>query len=238
MHNKQILAGINELWGQDASPPARYFTRKILAQNSKILEIGARCGKDSNWFAENGHKVTAIDRCPNALAVASAELHSKIRSRDVVYIAADFRDAAIGTKSQDAFFSHRVLHLLGNNGVVEAFAGMAAKVLRPEGKLLVTARNYDDFNPDQMQWISEEQGIAKYRNDIPEFATRQGHNLYFWNEYKLDKLFSADFENISIINDDEIESQRNHDDSGTPVMTKYVSILATRKYTPPSPARI
>lgn len=219
------------IWGDSPSPPARYLTHKILTHSSKILEIGAGYGRDSNWFVESGHKVTAIDRAANALTVASEELLSKIRSRDVVYIAADFRDAAIGQKSQDVFFSHRVLHLLGHNGVTEAFARVAANVLKPDGHLLVTARSYNDFNPDQMEWEDKPRGIAKYRADVEKLGDRRGQILHFWDEKKLTTLFQDAFDNISIVEDTERESIKNIDDKGHPVLTHYVSISATRKYT-------
>lgn len=217
------------IWGDEPSPPARFLTRNLLSHSSKILEVGAGYGRDSNWFVESGHKVTAIDRAANALTIASSNLHDKIRSRDIVYIAADFRDASMGEKTQDAFFSHRVLHLLGNNGVTEAFARMAAKVLKPEGKLLVTARSFHDFKSDQMQWIDKTQGIATYRNDVEALANRQGQILSFWNEAKLKDLFSPAFENLTFKDDEEIEAVNNVDNTGKNIMTSYISICATRK---------
>lgn len=220
------------LWGDDASPPAQYLTKRILSDNAKILEIGAGYGRDSGWFVESGHKVTAIDRAANALTIASESLLQKISSRDIVYIAADFRDAAIGAKTQDVFFSHRVLHLLGNNGVTAAFAKMAGKVLKPEGHLLVTARSFKDFNPDQMEWDNESQGIAKYRSDVEQLGDRRGQVLHFWNEQKLRDLFQDNFENITVKDGTEIESVNNLDNNGNPVLTHYVSISARRKYVP------
>lgn len=217
------------IWGDAPSPPARFLTKKILTTKSKILEIGAGYGRDSNWFVESGHTVTAIDRAANALTIATPDLMKKIGSRDVVYIAADFRDAAIGEKTQDVFFGHRVLHLLGHNGVAEAFANMAAKVLKPEGKLLVTARSRHDFNEAQMHWIDENQGIAEYKKDIPGLEGRDGQRLYFWDENSLRALFSETFESISIVEDTEIESLSNLDRSGNPTLTTYLSISATRK---------
>ncbi len=227
------FASEGRLWGDEASSPAKYFTRSVLQGNgARILEIGAGYGRDSNWFAENGHKVTAVDRAANALTVATSDLLDKIGSRDVIYVAADFRDASIGAKSQDAFFSHRVLHLLGNNGVVEAFATLAARSLKTEGRLLVTARSFDDFKPLQMDWIDEAAGVAKYKEDVAELGDRRGQTLYFWNEEKLRNLFENDFDDISIVNGQEIESVGNVDDDGLPIMTNYVSISARRKYTP------
>jgi len=220
-----------QIWGAEASPPARYLTRNLLDHSSNILEVGAGYGRDSNWFAENGHKVTAIDRAANALTIASSDLMSKISSRDVVYMAADFRDAAIGARSKDVFFSHRVLHLLGNNGVTEAFARMAAKSLKPDGQLLVTARSFSDFKPDQMQWVDEQQGVAEYRTDVDSLGDRAGQMLYFWNEERLTRLFGNDFQDITVKEDTEMESVSNVNPDGSPVLTHYVSIAAKRKYT-------
>lgn len=219
------------LWGDEPSPPARFLTNKVLDNKSYILEIGAGYGRDSSWFVESGHRVTAVDRAANALTIASEDLLSKIRTRDVVYMAADFRDAALGAKSQDVFFSHRVLHLLGNNGVTEAFARLAAKTLKPDGTLLVTARSFDDFNSDQMIWKDKEQGVAVYRDDIESLGDRRGQVLYFWDEDKLSNLFNENFEDMSFKADVEMESVNNTDKDGSPVMTKYISILAKRKYT-------
>ncbi len=220
-----------QLWGNEASPPAKYLT-KVLEHRSTILEVGAGYGRDSNWFVENGHTVTAIDKATNALSIASDDLKEKIHSENVSFIISDFRRASMGARSQDAFFAHRLLHLLGNNGTTQAFADMAAKVLKPDGRLLVTARSFNDFNPNQMMWADESQGVAKYRDDIESLGDRRGQNLYFWNEERITRLFEDDFEDITVKEDTEMESIGNVDDKGKPVLTHYVSISARRKYTP------
>lgn len=221
-----------QLWGEHPSPPARYLTRTVLEHSSRIVEVGAGYGRDTNWFAENGHNVTAIDKASTALAVAPLALHEKIADNSVTYTTADFRRASLSAKSHDVFFSHRVLHLLGNNGITENFAKMAATVLKPEGTLLVTARNFKDFNKNQMKWVDRSQGVAEYRNDVEALGDRRGQTIYFWNKKKLTALFEDAFEGITFKEDQEMESVGNTNSDGSPVMTQYISILAKRKYTP------
>ena len=194
-----------QMWGNEASPPARFLTRRVLDHSSNIVEIGAGYGRDTNWFAENGHNVTAIERSHEALVIASNELKQKIDNGAVSFITSDFRKASLGNKSHDVFFSHRVLHLLGHNGVTESFARVASNVLKPEGKLLVTARSLQDFNDKQMVWEDQGSGIAKYRDDLPDLGDRRGQVLYLWSEEKLKNLFEASFENMAFKEDEEVE---------------------------------
>jgi len=228
------FANEGAIWGNEPSPPGKFLTRKILEHSSRIVEVGAGYGRDTNWFAENGHSVTAIDRATTALMAAQGDLHDKINDGSVTYITADFRKASLGAKSHDVFFSHRVLHLLGNNGVVEAFGKMAANTLKPEGTLLVTARSFNDFKDSQMQWVDKQNGVATYRTDVESLGDRQGQTLHFWNDRKLRALFEDNFENIKTREDEEIESVSNFNANGAPVMTSYISIYATKKYTPGS----
>ena len=206
-----------KIWGDEASPSA-LILEDLLDSPSLIAEFGYGYGRDMRELAQMGHKVTGIEKSEVGEQMAKELLGKYIEAGQAHFLHGDFSTAPLGKEEYDAVESHRVLHLLGNNGLVRAFKKQAEKILKPEGLLVVSARNENDFNDTKMKWLDKEAGVAEYKD-------RPGHIISFWTDKRFEDTFSDKFNIESLKATTEIESQQNPEDS-------HITIMVARKKLP------
>ncbi len=214
------------IWGDEPSMTGETVV-SMLDPRSHVLEFGYGYGRDLQEILLHGHSVYGIEKSDEGHAEAQKVLKPFVVSGQAqLLLIGDFTKASLPKEGFDAFFSHRTIHLLGKNGLVRAFNALAARVVKPGGLLVVSARNPDDFNPTQMVWNND--GTAQYK-DEPEFKDRIGQNLRFWDEKLFTDTFQSNFDIIGFKHGTEIESQKN------PVDTHFTMMIARRKTTPSAP---
>jgi ubiquinone/menaquinone biosynthesis C-methylase UbiE/DNA-binding transcriptional ArsR family regulator len=112
-----------------------------------LLDLGTGTGRILELFGPNIERGLGIDLSPDMLALARARLeraqlrHCSVRQGDIY-------DLAMPRDSFDVVIVHQVLHFLddGAKAIREA-----ARVLRPQGRLLVV-----DFAPHDLEFLREE----------------------------------------------------------------------------------
>ncbi|MBN8521022.1 MAG: class I SAM-dependent methyltransferase [Alphaproteobacteria bacterium] len=201
------------IWGDEPSETALQLLNR-LDPVSKVLEIGFGYGRDLNEIIKHGHFITGIELAAVGLTMANSELRQHVEAGKANLILGDFSRIDLNKDSMDGVLSHRTLHLLGNNGLVRAFTSHAARVLKPNGLLVVSARDQRDFNEDQM--FKREDGFVEYKN-------RPGHVISLWDKERFKSTFSRDFDIVGFKEGEEIESQKN------PVPSYFTIMVAKRK---------
>lgn len=212
------------IWGDDGSITAQILAEKLAesddASVKTILEVGFGYGRDIKELAIQGHKIVGIETASAALHEAANQVGRYLQSGQVQLLLGDFNHTNYLKRDFDAVSCHRTLHLWGNNGLVRAFANKTASVLKDHGLLAVSARNLDDFNPEQMVMIG---------NNLAEYKARPGHQISFWNEERFRETFSKKFDILEFHHGVEIEAQKN------PVDSHFTLMIARKKPEPPTP---
>ncbi|MFF7975765.1 methyltransferase domain-containing protein [Streptomyces sp. NPDC007905] len=111
---------------------------------AKVLDCSCGIGTQAIGLALHGHRVTGTDLSPRAAARAGRE--AARRSLSLSTAAADMRRLPFPDGRFDVVVcaDNSLPHLLTEEDVHVALAAMR-RVLRPDGLLLVSTRNYDDL---------------------------------------------------------------------------------------------
>jgi len=194
------------LWGFAPSPAARKLAAAILDGNPRrserveILDWGCGYGRDSLYFLELGFDVIGVDVSPRAIALARAAYKRRQESGipltgSASFHAGDVRSVFESRAGQrvHAFFSNRVLHLLGPADFCDAVQD-AMRCLEQGAHFCVAARSGDDFDAATMEWVpGKERVVARYKD-----PARTGHEIAFVTRDRLlqaagDRLEDARF---------------------------------------------
>ncbi len=112
-----------------------------------LLDLGTGTGRILEMFAPRIERGLGVDLNREMLAFARSRLdHAGIRNCSVRQ--GDIFDLAIARDSFDVVVIHQVLHFLDDGGRA---VREAARVLRPQGRLLVV-----DFAPHELEFLREE----------------------------------------------------------------------------------
>lgn len=152
-----------------------------------ILDCACGIGTQAIGLARRGHKVTASDISPAALARANREANQ--RGLTIKFSVADMRDlSSIEETGFEAVIAadNALPHLLGLGDLAEAVRQMAGK-LKPSGVLLATLRDYDTL----IQTRPASQPPAFYSDDR---GRRIIHQIWDWegDEYVLHFYITAE----------------------------------------------
>ena len=206
------------IWGDDASITAQLLAERLAESSDSsvktILEVGFGYGRDIKELALTGHKVVGIEVASAALTESVAQVNEYLNSGRVQLVLGDFNHTNYWQGDFDALTCHRMLHLLGNNGLVRAFANRAAAVLKDNGLLYVSARDPRDYNEQQM--VMRGPNIAEYKD-------RPGHLISFWDKARFAETFGKKFEILDYVEGTEIESQKN------PVNSHFTLMIARKR---------
>lgn len=128
---------------QRITTQATSFTRRVLEDiqpHQRLLELGCGNGRDARFFAENGHRVTAIDRCREAIILC----RKSIVVPGLSFVAGTLPQ--VGGETQclfDIIYSRFVIHAMSLEEEV-AFLKSAFHLLRAGGRLFVECRSIHD----------------------------------------------------------------------------------------------
>ncbi len=138
---------IRELHVADAAVEAAVVAALAEKPIRSLLDLGTGTGRMLELFGPSIQRGVGIDLSLDMLAIARARIeratlrHCSVRQGDIY-------DLSLPRNSFDAVIVHQVLHFLddGARAVAEA-----ARVLRPQGRLLVV-----DFAPHDLEFLREE----------------------------------------------------------------------------------
>lgn len=112
--------------------------RARLAANSEVLDAGCGASIFPVYLAKLGHRVTGLDlNVPQGL--------NRAHNVKVNYCKGELSELPFDDDSFDAIFCISVIEHLGHQGAPAALAEMR-RVLKPEGRLLITTDYYEDAN--------------------------------------------------------------------------------------------
>jgi hypothetical protein len=202
-----------ELWGFSPSPTARILAQAILDSNPRrserieIVDWGCGYGRDSLYFLELGFDVIGIDASEKAIALARGAYKQRQASGIPLLGSASFHVSDLHSVFQcrtgqrvRAFFSNRVLHLLGEIDFGETTRD-AMTCMEKDAFFCVSARSPDDFNIKLMEWIpGKEQEMVRYKD-----PARSGHDITFVTEACLLRAVGNDLEDMHCTNATEPE---------------------------------
>ena len=193
-----------DLWGFSPSPTARILAQAILDSNPRrserieIVDWGCGYGRDSLYFLELGFDVIGIDVSEKAVALARGAYKQRQASGIPLLGSASFHAGDLHSvfkcrtgQRVHAFFSNRVLHLLGETDFRKA-ARDAMTCIEKGAYFCVSARSSDDFNTVLMEWVpGKEQQMARYKD-----PARNGHDISFVTKDRLLRAVGNDLEDI------------------------------------------
>ena len=120
--------------------------------SAAILEVGSGTGFLSLEMARGGHRITALDTDDEAIALATATLHSDRRVNDLVtYHRHDVAGWSAPPDSFDVVVVSRTLHHLADPSDVLA---NIRRWLRPQGRLICLDFTYDRFDRRAGRWMA------------------------------------------------------------------------------------
>jgi SAM-dependent methyltransferase len=193
-----------DLWGFSPSPTARILAQAILDSNPRrserieIVDWGCGYGRDSLYFLELGFDVIGIDVSKTAVALARGAYKQRQASGIPLLGSASFHADDLHSvfkcrtgQRVNAFFSNRVLHLLGEIDFRKA-TREAMTCMENGAYFCVSARSPDDFNTALMEWVpGKEQKIACYKD-----PARSGHDITFVTKDRLLRAVGNDLEDM------------------------------------------
>lgn len=205
------------LWTWEPSPTVQELTSQNIGSVAQVLEFGFGYGRDLLEIATNGHVTYGVEQSTVGLGMALDKFKEIGVKSTLVF--GEIQRAPLQDEYFDALHSHRVLHLLGDNGVVRAFANASARFLKKDGVLCVSARDKRDFDPEQME--ERDDGTVAYKEHVPN---RAGHIISMWDQARFEATFSRKFNIVSILEEEEMESVSNPDKT-----SKFTIMVARRK---------
>lgn len=133
----------NQFYKKNKSFHPSKFARDIigtLGENKMLLELGCGNGRDSEFFAQNGLHVTAID----ASSVAIEELKLRNQEMPIDFICDDFvKSKNLYQKEYDYIYCRFVLHAITSQQQNELLNNVYG-ALKEEGKLFIEVRSIHD----------------------------------------------------------------------------------------------
>ena len=205
------------IWGKEPSRTSQRlmqeFAKSTNHPEKHILEIGIGYGRDTKYYLENGHKVYASE------SVVKVDLLTDLLSFGLrkfnfsTPLPHNWPGRLFREQAFDAVVSHRTFHLL-SKPVVKSYKKEFAHCIKDDGLLVLSARDPNDFNPEQMTKIGPNSAVYKNRPD---------HVIDFWTERRFRSNFAQDFDILDFERGSEIESQKN------PVPSYFTIMVARRK---------
>jgi len=125
------------------SPFAQWTMEKITIHSS-ILEIGSGNGRDSVFFASQGHKVIGLDKSAEGVRVAK-KLKKSYSLENIRFFHGmiDSYIAANKSKNFDIIYCRFVIHAMPLNEEIELINSVA-KILNSGGKFFIECRSIND----------------------------------------------------------------------------------------------
>lgn len=125
---------------QNPSSFAIYVTNKSVKKNQSILDIGCGNGRDSAFFAEQGHRVTAIDRSKLAIDIC----RKSHRGRSIDFIFGLLTDvSSLKDNHYDMVYSRFVFHAMPLQEEIDIIK-KSYELLKVGGEIYIECRSIND----------------------------------------------------------------------------------------------
>ncbi|WP_084723156.1 class I SAM-dependent methyltransferase [Streptomonospora alba] len=134
------------MYGRAPSAPAVHAAAVFAdAGAGDVLELGAGHGRDALHFARAGFRVTATDVSQSGLAQLRHDAEAERLTGRPATVAHDARDPLpLAAGSVDGVFAHMLLCMALSTAEITALVSEVARVLRPGGTFVYTARHTGD----------------------------------------------------------------------------------------------
>lgn len=221
------------LWGNDSSETCQILSHTLRGNSAqRILEVGFGYGRDLVKLVQDGYIVHGVEQSLVGINEAVRRLQTlEIFNADKLSVDfGSFRTASLEGDFYDAVFHHRVMHLI-NPRHYDSFVKRTAEVLREGGIAVVSARDTEDFNPDQMN-VAETTLDTETGKEKPKTATyknRDNHFINFWDHTRFAEVYGSHFEILELYRGKEQESEGNIDENGKKVMTTFTAAVMRKK---------
>ena len=173
--DKELINYWNEYYKRDnipsfPSPFAKYVGNKLDTKQT-ILEIGCGNGRDSKFFASEGHQVTGLDSSEKAI-----ELCKKLYSyKSLEFFSGTIADIVkINKKKFDLIYSRFVFHAMSLREEIEILR-TSHQLLNKDGQFFIECRSINDPLSHKGEILSQTERIdGHYRRFIiiEEFKQR------------------------------------------------------------------
>ncbi|MCC6598687.1 MAG: class I SAM-dependent methyltransferase [Alphaproteobacteria bacterium] len=211
----------DHLWGDERSETASVLIRTLNEPSQRVLEIGFGYGRDLTALLNQGHTVIGIEESLVGFNEAVKRLKTAMAKEKASLTYGSFRAAPLTGEFFDAVMAHRVLHLIHPDNI-EGIINRIAHILKPSGLAVISARDPDDFNPDQMEMINE--NTAVYKD-----PKRKRHTINFWTPERYKLNFGENFNLLAFYKGQEMESSANVGQDKKIVQTSFtVAVMKKR----------
>jgi ubiquinone/menaquinone biosynthesis C-methylase UbiE len=162
--------------GEEATKEVKkYFQEGVIKSGDTVLDIGSGFGRNANYLAEQGVKVTAINIDDQELQI-SKERAEKLGVK-VNYYHANATELPFSDSSFDVVMDFGCTHMLPSNEEQKIAEAEAARVLKPEGTLVYFgfSKEHPDAakKPDSPQFRSLDDIKAIYGNDFDIISSEE-----------------------------------------------------------------
>ena len=194
------------VFGMDRSPTAQAFltcfNEGLINENSRVMDTAAGYLRDSLFYAQLGHSVTAIDPSTKAITLAmdKEEIRALVEDKEKIKVlTSGFQNNGFAKEGFEVFACNRFIQSLVNPNMKEIFNNHAFSSVRTEGLILIGARSVDDFDSDVMEFVDKSAGIIKYKDGTEEFKGREDQRFVLYNEDRFEKEFDKSNSRIKIL---------------------------------------
>jgi len=119
-----------------------YFLDKLIRKRSHILDLGAATGKYSMYYAEKGHRVTALDLCPKNIDILKRKWELCSFKNNLRFALGDARDLSeYENNGFDTVLCMGPIYHLSTLEEKEKCISECLRVLRPGGILAIAYIN-------------------------------------------------------------------------------------------------
>jgi 2-polyprenyl-3-methyl-5-hydroxy-6-metoxy-1,4-benzoquinol methylase len=167
----------------------RYAFAQPFCTGKDVLDAGCGVGYGTSFLAESASHVTGVDIDPESIAYAE----QRYAAPNVAFLVGDLRALGLDAASFDAVVSFEVIEHLREQ---EAFVDELARVLRPEGVLVLStpnapATNEAPDNPFHLRELSRDDFEALLRarfEEVELFGQRRRTTKRYDAAKRLDRL--------------------------------------------------
>lgn len=182
MWNRKHGADEHKSFRDDPDALARE-AEKLFPRGAKILELGCGVGRDSRFFAHQGHQVLATDFSETVLDQNRQMAHGSNPEWKFLDVTKPF-DYASGTF--DVVYACLTLHYFDHKTTTAIYKEIA-RVLKPAGLLCFSCKSTKDV--DHANGVEVEPGL---------FVSEKGHARHFFTKQYAQQRVSQDFEVVKL----------------------------------------
>lgn len=145
---------------------AQHVKNQYLEPGQSLLELGCGNGRDAQFLANQGLKVTAVDQCASEINVLEAQ---NKENDNIHFETADFTELPDSESPYNAIYSRFTLHSVSSEGQKRAL-GWSARNLVPGGLLCIETRGQKNELFQRGDPVEGEQDAYVYEDHYRRFV--------------------------------------------------------------------